>query len=84
MRCGSSPGTGHPLRGGIGRVARLTSHVMLHDIGNHLDGRGTVLQVTLMDFCRLFLEVCLDQIRYVRELLDPAESQRRMELDVRD
>jgi Fic family protein len=41
-------------------------------------------QSALIDFCRFFLESCLDQVRYMRELLEPAELQRRMELYVRD
>jgi Fic family protein len=49
-----------------------------------LDGRGTLSQSALIDFCRFFLESCLDQVRYMRELLEPAELQRRMELYVRD
>jgi Fic family protein len=49
-----------------------------------LDGRGALSQDALIDFCRFFLETCLDQIRYMRELLDPSELQRRMELYVRD
>ncbi len=49
-----------------------------------LDGRGALSQAALIDFCKFFLETCLDQIRYMRELLDPSELQRRMELYVRD
>jgi Fic family protein len=49
-----------------------------------LDGRGALSQDALIDFCRFFLEVCLDQIRYMRGLLDPSELQRRMELYLRD
>jgi len=51
---------------------------------NDLDGRGALSQAALIDFCRFFLETCLDQVRYMRELLDPSELQRRMELYVRD
>ena len=49
-----------------------------------LDGRGALSQRALIDFSKFFLEICLDQIRYMRELLDPSELQRRMELYVRD
>ncbi|MBV6418206.1 MAG: hypothetical protein CMLOHMNK_03005 [Steroidobacteraceae bacterium] len=49
-----------------------------------LDGREALSQDALIDFCRFFLETCLDQVRYMRELLDPSELQRRMELYVRD
>ena len=49
-----------------------------------LDGRGALSQAGLIDFCRFFLETCLDQVRYMRELLEPSELQRRMELYTRD
>jgi Fic family protein len=49
-----------------------------------LDGRGALSQTALIDFCQFFLESCLDQVRYMRELLEPSELQRRMELYVRD
>jgi len=49
-----------------------------------LDGRGALSQGALIDFCRFFLESCVDQVRYMRELLEPSELQRRMELYVRD
>lgn len=49
-----------------------------------LDGRGALSQDALIDFCRFFLETCLDQIRDMRELLNPTELQRRMALYLRD
>ena len=49
-----------------------------------LDGRGNLSQSALIDFCCFFLESCLDQVRYMRELLEPSELQRRMELYTRD
>jgi Fic family protein len=49
-----------------------------------LDGRGALSQSALIDFCQFFLEICLDQVRYMRELLEPSELQRRMELYIRD
>jgi len=51
---------------------------------NDLDGRGALSENALTEFCRFFLETCLDQVRFMRELLDPTELQRRMELYVRD
>lgn len=51
---------------------------------NDLDGRGALSHEALIEFCQFFLETCLDQVRYMRELLDPSELQRRMELYVRD
>jgi Fic family protein len=49
-----------------------------------LDGRGALSQSALIDFCTFFLECCLDQVRYMRELLEPSELQRRIELYVRE
>jgi Fic family protein len=49
-----------------------------------LDGRGALSQGALIDFCAFFLECCLDQVRYMRELLEPSELQRRIEMYVRD
>lgn len=49
-----------------------------------LDGRGALSQSALINFCQFFLESCLDQVRYMRELLAPSELQRRMEMYVRD
>jgi len=49
-----------------------------------LDGRGALSQRALIDFCSFFLECCFDQVRYMRELLEPSELQRRIELYVRD
>lgn len=48
------------------------------------DGRGALSRSALTDFCRFFLESCLDQVRYMCELLEPSELQRRMQLYVRD
>src|SRR5689334_8886337 len=38
-----------------------------------LDGRGALSQSALLEFCQFFLETCLDQVRYMRELLEPSE-----------
>lgn len=48
------------------------------------DGRGALSQSALIEFCEFFLTCCLDQVRYMKELLEPAELQRRMELYTRD
>ena len=36
---------------------------------NDYDGRGNLSSEGLADFCRFFLEVCLDQIGYMQEVL---------------
>jgi Fic family protein len=51
--------------------------------GDH-DGRGALSEAALSDFCRFFLECCLDQVRFMRELLQLDELQRRIDLYVRD
>lgn len=48
------------------------------------DGRGALTHSGLVDFCRFFLTACLDQVQFMRELLEPAELQRRVELYARD
>jgi Fic family protein len=48
------------------------------------DGRGALSQSALIDFCGFFLECCLDQVRFMRDLLEPAELQRRIELYVQE
>ena len=48
------------------------------------DGRDALSQSALVDFCVFFLECCLDQVRYMHEILEPSELQRRIDLYVRD
>jgi Fic family protein len=45
-----------------------------------LDGRGTLSQSALVAFCRFFLETCLDQVSYMRSVLEPAELLNRIEI----
>jgi|SRR5882672_5851133 len=51
---------------------------------NDLDGRGARSLEGLRDFCRFFLEVCIDQVDFMRKLLQPTEIVRRMELHMTD
>jgi Fic family protein len=51
---------------------------------NDLDGRGNLSLEGLRDFCRFFLRVCIDQVEFMRKLLQPAEIIRRIELYVND
>jgi Fic family protein len=51
---------------------------------NDLDGRGALSNEGLKDFCRFFLEVCTDQVQFMRKLLQPGEIIRRIELYVND
>jgi len=43
-----------------------------------LDGRGTLSQAALVDFCEFFLNICIDQVEYMSELLDFKTLSERM------
>jgi Fic family protein len=49
-----------------------------------LDGRGTLSQAALVEFCRFFLATCVDQVEYMTSILEPAELLRRIEHYVED
>jgi Fic family protein len=51
---------------------------------NDLDGRGALSLEGLKHFCRFFLTTCIDQIEFMRNLLEPTEIIRRIENYVRD
>ena len=49
-----------------------------------VDGRGTLSERALIDFCEFFLDVCVDQVAYMTELLEPRELLRRVQLYTED
>ena len=49
-----------------------------------LDGRGNLSQAALIEFCQFFLTVCVDQVNYMRSILEPSELLRRMEIYVEE
>lgn len=49
---------------------------------NDLDGRGNLTAAGLQKFCQFFLEICIDQIKFMRELLEPCQLLNRIELYV--
>jgi Fic family protein len=51
---------------------------------NDLDGRGTLSERRLREFCLFFLEVSIDQIEFMEALLEPRDILRRMKLFVDD
>jgi Fic family protein len=51
---------------------------------NDLDGRGTLSESALVDFCTFFLTVCIDQVEYMGSILRLDELTRRMRLYVED
>jgi Fic family protein len=51
---------------------------------NDLDGRGSLSQAALIEFCEFFLATCLDQVEYMRSILEPPELLRRIEIYVEE
>ena len=45
---------------------------------NDYDGRGTLSQKALVEFCRFFLKVCIDQVDYMGAMLQPSELLNRI------
>ncbi len=49
-----------------------------------LDGRGNLTEAGLAKFCEYFLQSCLDQVRFMEKLLEPAELLNRMQIWVEE
>jgi len=49
-----------------------------------LDGRGTLSQAALVNFCELFLTVCIDQVEFMSKLLDFKTLSERMKIHVEE
>jgi Fic family protein len=49
-----------------------------------LDGRGSLSQSALVEFCRFFLATSVDQVEYMRSILEPSELLPRMEIYVEE
>lgn len=60
-------------RGLARNQAEYKRHLMLCDEQrkNDYDGRGNLSEDALIDFTRFFLEVCLDQVRFMTGLIQP-------------
>jgi len=67
-------------RGLARNVAAYKSHLASCDLPrrNDLDGRGPLSQEALAEFTRFFLEICLDQIRFMEELVQPDRLRTRI------
>ncbi|MGV0035512.1 MAG: Fic family protein [Candidatus Azotimanducaceae bacterium WSBS_2022_MAG_OTU7] len=50
------------------------------DVGrrNDLDGRGTLSEEALAKFIHFFLETCIDQVRFMRQLVEPNKLRTRI------
>lgn len=74
--------------GGIWSVARglarqetaYKGHLAACDLPrrNDLDGRGALSEEALTDFARFFLDVCLDQVRFMEHLMEPNRLRSRI------
>lgn len=51
---------------------------------NDVDGRGTLSEGALVQFCEFFLDTCIDQVAYMAELLQPGELLRRIQIYLDD
>lgn len=51
---------------------------------NDLDGRGNLTTKGLIEFCDFFLNICLDQIRFMSALIEPNKILNRMEIYVEE
>lgn len=45
---------------------------------NDLDGRGNLSEEALAKFTRFFLEICLDQVRFMESLIEPKQLRKRV------
>ena len=69
-------------RGLARNVAAYKSHLANCDRPrrNDLDGRGNLREEALADFTRFFLELCIDQLRFMEELVQPDRLRTRIVL----
>jgi len=86
LRSGVGSGLWSVARGLARNVDRYKSSLMAADERRHndLDGRGTLSERRLREFCLFFLEVAVDQVEFMEGLLQPSELLRRMKLYVDD
>ncbi len=67
-------------RGLARNVAAYKAHLTACDLPrrNDLDGRGTLSQEYLAEFTRFYLEICLDQIHFMEDLVQPDRLRARI------
>ena len=73
-------------RGLARNVETYKSTLMAADVARRgdLDGRGALSHEELVNFCRFFLEACIDQVGFITRLLDVDRFLTRMEIHVRE
>jgi Fic family protein len=69
-------------RGLARNVAAYKQHLANCDLPrrNDLDGRGSLSEEALAEFTRFFLETCLDQVKFMEELVQPGKLRARVKL----
>jgi Fic family protein len=67
-------------RGLARNVVAYKTHLANCDLQrrNDLDGRGNLSEEALIEFTRFFLEVCIDQVRFMEELVRPDRLRARI------
>ena len=68
---------------GLARNVRTYKHHLAEcDLArrNDLDGRGHLSEEALASFTRFFLETCLDQVKFMEELIQPGRLHQRIQL----
>ncbi len=75
-----SGGVWSVARGLARREAEYKQRLMAADSPRHgdLDGRGSLSEKALADFARFFLEICLDQVKFMEGLVEPGRLERRI------
>ena len=73
-------------RGLARNVSRYKSLLMAADEPrrDEQDGPGALSQAALDEFCHFFLAICVDQVDYMRSILEPSEILRRIEIYCED
>ena len=86
LRCGVGSSLWSAARGLARNVERYKAALARADESRHgdMDGRGALSDAALREFTRFFLETCIDQVEFMKHLLQPSELLRRMKLYVDD
>lgn len=69
-------------RGLARNVGEYREHLANCDLPrrNDLDGRGNLSEEALAEFTRFFLSICLDQVRFMEDLVQPEKLRTRIKL----
>ena len=67
-------------RGLARNEAEYKTHLAACDTScsNDLDGRGNLSEEAMINFTRFFLEICLDQVRFMQDLVEPNKLHTRI------